>query len=117
MRGLYFTTDLMYSSRVMSVAQAVGMPLETAMSPAAFVEQLSHGDVTLAILDLTAPECDPAVLVPQVLAAAPQAQIVAYGPHVDHERLAAALAAGCHRVFSRGQFVQELAAILAESLR
>jgi hypothetical protein len=40
------------------------------------------------------------------------ARIIAFGPHVHVERLAAARAAGCDEVVSRGQFFARLDAIL-----
>ncbi len=107
MRGLYFTNDLMFSSRVLGAAQAAGLPLSTVLSQAALAEQLAGDPVALVVIDLASPGADVGAIAALVRAAAPSAQIVCYGPHVDHERLEAALRAGCDQVYSRGQFMQE----------
>jgi DNA-binding NarL/FixJ family response regulator len=117
MRGLYFTTDLMFSSRILGVAQAAGLRLTTVLSPAALAEQLTGDPIGLVIIDLASPGADVAAIAGQVRAVAPAARIVSYGPHVDHALLEAASRAGCDQVYSRGQFMQEAPRLLAETLR
>jgi hypothetical protein len=46
-------------------------------------------------------------------AAAPDARILAFGPHVDDDRLAAARAAGAHLVLARSRFFHDPAAAVA----
>ncbi len=50
---------------------------------------------------------------PAVRAARPDARIVAFGPHVDTEDLAAATAAGADLVLARSRFFHDPAAALA----
>jgi CheY-like chemotaxis protein len=68
----------------------------------------------LVIIDLSTPGIDPADLVPRVRATVAGAvRIVAFGPHVHELKLAAARAAGCDDVVTRGQFHANLDRILA----
>ena len=110
MKCLYITTDLMFSSRVSGVAQRVGVDLQTS-GPATVVEGLSIAP-DLVIIDLSTPGISIAELVMQVKAGVPSARVIAYGPHVHEAKLAAAQAAGCDAVFTRGQFDRDIAAIL-----
>ena len=103
---LFLTTDLMFSSRVAGAAARLGLPVRTAETAAALLELTTAADQPpLVLLDLNTPGVDPVELVPALRAAAnPPRAVVAYGPHVHEERLAAATAAGCDVVLSRGQF-------------
>jgi len=116
MRGLYFTNDLMFSSRILSAAQSAGLSLSTVMSAAALTDQLTSDDIGLVIIDLASPGADVAAIVAQVRAVSARARIIAYGPHVDHARLDAAAESGCDQVFSRGQFMQDFPALLEATL-
>jgi len=117
MRGLYFTNDLMFSSRILSAAQSAGWSLSTVMSLAALADQLVGDPIGLVIIDLASPGAEVASIASQVRAVWPQARIVAYGPHVDHARLEAAARDGCDQVYSRGQFMQDFPRLLDETLR
>jgi CheY-like chemotaxis protein len=65
-------------------------------------------------IDLRTPGLDVEALVPRLREAAqPQAAIVACGPHVHTESLAAATSAGCDAVITRGQFERRFDALLA----
>ena len=111
---LFFSGDLLFSSRVAGAAARLGMSLRTAASAAALVALLAEADARpLVILDLNSAEVDPARLVPALRGAAnaPRA-IVAYGPHVQEVRLAAATTAGCDQVLTRGQFNARLDEVL-----
>lgn len=119
MRAIMLTADLMFSSRVSAAAATLGVPLDVCMSPARLGEQLTQsGDATrLVIVDATLPRLDWAAMVATVRSQAPQASIVAFGPHVDVETLRAAAAAGCDEVLTRGQFQQCYAALLESKCR
>jgi DNA-binding NarL/FixJ family response regulator len=67
----------------------------------------------LVIVDLTLSTLDLATLVAQLKTAHDgRSTIVTFGPHVHEGRLAAAVAAGCDEVLSRGQFFAQLDAIV-----
>jgi DNA-binding NarL/FixJ family response regulator len=105
MRAYYFTADLFFSSRVVGVAERMGVDLRVVGSLEQFLQSASDvSDCRLAILDLTLPKLDLQMAVETVRAQFPQAHVVAYGPHVQEAALAAASAAGCDAVLSRGQF-------------
>jgi CheY-like chemotaxis protein len=103
---LFLTTDLVFSSRVAGAAARAGLSLRTVASQTALLETAAAAQADLIVLlDLNSPSVDPADIVPALRAAPhrPQA-IIAYGPHVHEDRLAAATAAGCDEVLTRGEF-------------
>ena len=113
---IYFlTNDLVFPSRVAGVAQQLGDKLETAISADALIAKLSTSTPgAVVLLDLNSPSVDPAAIVPQLkaLPQPPQA-IIAFGPHVHEQKLAAATAAGCDMVLTRGQFDSQMSALLS----
>lgn len=112
--ALLISGDLMMSSRFQAAGAGQSIPLATALGPAAAIDRLSQAPARLVILDLTAPGLDPAQLVPALRdLPTPPTRIVAFAPHVHEARLAAAEAAGCDLVMSRGQFVRQLDELLA----
>src|SRR5687768_12815762 len=96
----------MFSSRVAGAAKSLGASLELVPNQSALANKLT-ADCRLALIDLTLDGLNLPAAVSAIHAAAPQAEIVAYGPHVDHAALADANDAGCHQVLSRGQFNQQ----------
>ena len=101
----------MFTSRVAGAAKSLGIALELAADQAALPNKLT-ADCRLAFIDLTLERLNLPAAVKAIQAAAPQAEIVAYGPHVDHAILADAKDAGCHQVLTRGQFNQQYADLL-----
>lgn len=110
MSALLITTDLMATSSATGDAQRAGVQLAI-VAPARAAES-ANAATRLAAIDLTAPIADLPALVESLRAAAPQATLVAYGPHVHEARLAAARAVGCDHVISRGQFYKGFAELL-----
>src|SRR5262249_9093040 len=109
------TADLMFASRVQGAAARRGIGLDVAMSTSAALEKGSAAAPYLAIIDLTLPKLDIERTVADLHATfGSQLTIVAFGPHVQHEHLAAAENAGCDRVLTRGQFNATMDAVLAE---
>jgi len=70
-------------------------------------------DCRLALVDLSLDRLNLPAAVRAIKAGAPQARVVAYGPHVDEAALADAQEAGCDQVLTRGQFNQQYANLLA----
>ncbi|MDX1946120.1 MAG: hypothetical protein SFU86_12045 [Pirellulaceae bacterium] len=108
---LFLTTDLMFSSQVLGAAGALGQKLQLVASPADVAGKTTP-DCRLALVDLTIAGPDLGGVVAAIRGVAPAARIVAFGPHVDEARLAAAQAAGCDLVLSRGQFHKQYAELL-----
>jgi CheY-like chemotaxis protein len=71
----------------------------------------------LVIVDLTTPNLDIRDAVQRLRAASPApAAILAFAPHVQADRLRAAVQAGCDQVLTRGQFSREMSSWLARHL-
>ena len=112
MSAVLMSADMMVSSRVMSAARQAGVPLAIALSPADLNDRLCRG-TRLVMVDLSQAGLSVGDVVAVARAGAPQAQIIAFGPHVEEGLLAAAREAGCDFVMSNGQFHREHEAILA----
>lgn len=95
-----YTPDLMDRSKISSVAPDAHF----VTAPEALVG-LAH--VELAIVDLRQPRV--LEVLAEVAAAVP---VIAYGSHVDRERLAAAEEAGCREVLPRSAFFSRLPDLL-----
>lgn len=103
MKILLVSTDLMTSSQLQGAAASVGAELVTC-GPATAVASASAEAPALVVIDLTAKVEDIAT----VVTAAGQ-PVLAFGPHVHEQKLAAAAEAGCAEVFTRGQFFRNAA--------
>ena len=115
MNAVLLTSDLACSSKAAGAAARAGAELTTAMSVAALLDKVSSEAIDLVILDLTMPGLDPRELVPQLRALpVPPGAVMAFGPHVHEAKLAAATAAGCEMVVSRGQFYAQLDQLLGK---
>ena len=111
----YLTNDLMFSSRVVAQGERLGHPVIVVASPALLEERLAQasGEQNLVLVDLSLPGLDIAQVVSSTREKAPTATIIAYAPHVHEDRLAAAQAAGCDQVLTRGAFDRQIGQILA----
>jgi hypothetical protein len=97
-----YTPDLMDRSKISSVAPDARFVTE----PEALVGLVG---VDLAVVDLRQPRV--LDVLADIAAAVP---VIAYGSHVDRDRLAAAEAAGCRQVLARSAFFSRLAELLAQ---
>ena len=91
-----FVTDLMDRSKVQSAVAAVTFARDPATAAGADVVIVDLARFADVVADLRAH--------------APDARIVAYGPHVDDELLAGARDAGADAVMARSQFFRDPAA-------
>jgi len=117
MSAVFLTTDLIFASRVQAAARSAGVELRLVSTAAAMLEQACSPATDLVIMDLTSAGCDPQQIVSALRGAEHVPVILAYAPHVQHARLAAAREAGCDRVLTRGQFDQQLDGILRQVVR
>jgi CheY-like chemotaxis protein len=113
MSVLALVSDLATQSQINAAAARTGVELEIADSVEAMLARLTQAHARLVVLDLNHPGLDPQQVVPRLRTSLPSAKVVAFGPHVHHQRLAAAREAGCDLVLSRGQFHAEMDAILS----
>ena len=114
MNVVLLTADLMTQSRVEAAALRSAVSLRSVSNPSALAASVVESSAAAVILDLTLPTLDVAASVAE-LKSLPGVKptIIAFGPHVHEPLLAAAQAAGCDEVLSRGQFFSQLDAILS----
>jgi CheY-like chemotaxis protein len=106
------SSDLMVLSRVEGAATRLGQTVRSAAGEALAVE-LCNDDARTLVIDLSMQSVDLASLVNQLKTnEGSSTRVVAFGPHVHEQRLAAAREAGCDLVVSRGQFLSQLDTIL-----
>lgn len=99
------TADLMFAARIRGAA-----PEARAVQSLAKLLDVVDEATALVLVDLQAREALDAVS--RVRDAAPGARVVAFGPHVAEDALAAARSAGADVVMTRGAFVRELGALV-----
>jgi CheY-like chemotaxis protein len=98
------SSDLGTSSKLSGAATRCGLSMTTAMSAARLFDLVAAEPVTLVLIDLTTAGLDVTDVVTRLRAAEhPPGNIIAFGPHVHESALAAAQAAGCDHVLTRGQ--------------
>jgi DNA-binding NarL/FixJ family response regulator len=106
-RVVALVADLLFTARVRGVAPEA----RTAQSLPALLSAVGPA-TRLVLVDVQARDAVEAVK--RVKERAPTARVVAFGPHVAEGALAAVREAGADRVMPRGQFVRELAGLVAE---
>jgi len=109
--AIFLSSDLMFSSRLIGAARALGTDVQLIASPTGLSQKISS-DCRLIMIDLALGGLDLPVAIATIRGAAPRARIVAFGAHVDEAALAAAEKAGCDLVLSRGQFNKQYADLL-----
>lgn len=111
-RYLVVCSDLIFTSKVSGTAQMLGLNCETVMSGAKAESVLDENDDFVGmVLDLNTPALNLETLLGKISEEL-KAKTVAFGPHVDVDKLKQAQELGCAGVFTRGQFTAELPAIL-----
>ena len=108
-RGLLLSRDLIFTTKVTGTARALGhqvLVATTSDQALAMIDQWRPRAVVvdLAAGDLTGPEA----LVAYRKALGDGSLLVAFGSHVDTDRLAVARASGCDEVLVRSQFSGQL---------
>ena len=110
MTVLFLTKDLFFIPPLKSALTAGGMELRVAPSVASpKLAELDHEAVAVCVIDLSGlPAAEVGGAVQSLRERFRQAQVVAFGPHVQEQRLEAARQAGCDQVLSRGQLTQQI---------
>lgn len=109
-RILLVSPDLLSTSRLAGLARPLPARVETLRS---LDDEPHDGPFDLMLLDLQALAGDPAVIVAravklverQVERTGRAAKLVAFGPHVQKDRLSDAVAAGADEAVSRGELL------------
>jgi hypothetical protein len=105
------SSEMFFAMRIAAAAKTLGVPLVIVRSAAEVPTKLP-ADCGLAMIDLgSSAASDLLGLVTSIQMQAPRANIIAFGPHVDHELLLRAEAAGC-TTMSNGEFNQRYVNLL-----
>lgn len=110
----FLTNDLMFGSSVGNVAAQMEKRLRVFSSMNELLKAAPAESPALLLIDLATSGVDVAKAVAwaKSVSATPP-EIIAYGPHVHADKLAAAKQAGCDEVLTRGQFHSQMAEIIA----
>ena len=107
------TNDLMFQSRVSAAVRAAGKTFLVDRTIARLQERCEDpASVELVLVDLSFTDFDLVTGIPQAKALFPQAKLLAFGPHVDVDRLEQAQTSGADGVMTRGQFDRDLSTIV-----
>lgn len=111
--GLLLTRDLIFTSKVTGTAQNLGYQIMIADADSQARSIIKAYQLRAILVDLGAGAlvAPPALMAYQEIADR-DTWFVAFGSHVDVDRLAAAKAAGCHLVLPRSRFTADLVALL-----
>ena len=114
MSVLLASSDLAIVSLATGAAARQQVALQVAMSAAALASALETKAFRLVIFDLGLPSLDVTQAMQQLrVSPGPEAETIAFGPHVQETLLAAARSAGCNRIMSRGQFHAQIGEVLS----
>lgn len=108
---LALVADLMFATRIQDTLGRAGYQIEVEESAQQALVRLSQVPARVLIVDIAAAGSALGELVGE--ARARGVPVVAFGPHVEREALAAALAAGCAEALPRSRFASEMAAVVA----
>lgn len=111
-----YVSDLIFRSKITSTAAALGVIAQVVASTDALQAALQTAAPRLLIVDLDA-SGDPIAAIGLARRASDPPRIVAYGSHVDTQRLAAAQVAGADEVLPRSAFTQRLPSLLEALLK
>jgi CheY-like chemotaxis protein len=111
--GLLLCDDLIFTSKVVGTAKALGLIVHAARNSSVLVEMAHRNQPVCVIVDLHNPGLELLGLMGELRSACPvMPRVVGYGSHVEAQTLRAAREAGCDPVWPRSKFVEELAAAL-----
>jgi CheY-like chemotaxis protein len=107
--------DLMSLSRIREAARRVGLEVRTVRHGEDLRGAALDARLVLVDADETRWPWEQALASLRQEGPSPTPPVVAFASHVRADRVAAARAAGCDRVYARGAFVTELPRLLAAS--
>lgn len=111
---LLLTSDLMFQSSIGAAVTASGNTMMVARDAESLISRVTEPNaVRLILIDLTLVSLDLATAIPTLKNSFIDSVVLAYGPHVDVERLELADRSGADRVITRGQMDRDLVAIIA----
>jgi CheY-like chemotaxis protein len=115
--ALLLCDDLMFASRITGEARALGLTVKAARSLDQLLTLASQESPSCILLDLAFPGLELPELIRRLTEGrVTRPRVVAYGSHVDTDRLRDARLAGCDPVLPRSKFVEELPKALPQWL-
>jgi DNA-binding response OmpR family regulator len=111
-RVLLVCSDLFFSTQLRSAAQSAGAQPDVELQPARVAERIGGGEYRLVVVDLETTGLDIAALIAS-LPAENRPHVLAFGPHVQAQRLKAARDAGCDTVVPRSIAAQTLVELVS----
>ena len=114
-RVLAAVEDLLFKSKILETADALGVEAFFPRSPKRFIEQAAASPPDLLVLDLNSPRFEPLKLLKELKSdeATNDVPIVGFLSHVQKDLAIAARRSGCDRVMARSAFTKDLPKILA----
>lgn len=109
--GFLLSADLFFSSKITGTADMLGMKVRVIGRAEAVPAAIAESNVRFLIVDLSLSGLNIGELTAAIPAES-RPEIIAYDAHVRTDQLAAAKAAGCDAVLSRGQLDAQLPQIL-----
>lgn len=115
---LYHAADLLWGTRIRSTADSLGIPARPVRTLEMLQARLADSPARAVVADLDGGDAAMAIIAhlrrPDAGAIEKAIRIVAWGPHVEVEKLRAAKEAGADAVMARGAFARSLPRILRE---
>ncbi len=109
MSGLMLCRDLLFASKVLGAATALGVEVRVARDVEGLLKLAKAHPPGGVLIDLHQPGLDlPALLTALREACPAMPRVIAYGSHVEAELLHAARVAGCDLVLPRSAFSERL---------
>lgn len=106
--GLLITRDLIFTTKVVGTARALGVEMMAAGNAALASAMLEQGKPKVVFIDLAAGDLVRPEALKGFRESVPGTPFVAFGSHVETELLDAARRAGCEVVMARSRFTAEL---------
>ncbi len=107
------TNDLMFQSRVSGAAKNAAKTLIVDRSVEGLAGRcVDKNSVQVTLIDLSFAGVDLQDAIPALKKEFPNTKVIAFGPHVDIDRLEQAELAGADKVMTRGQFDRDLQSII-----
>jgi DNA-binding NarL/FixJ family response regulator len=110
---LLLSDDLMDASKTIGHARALGLPIVQCRSATAAIGQIESQEIACCIVDLHLPGLNLDELIAAISRLPRKARLIAYGSHVDAQRLSAARKAGCDEVMPRSKYFEDLGQIIS----
>lgn len=108
-------SDMLFLSKITGVAKHLEFSYCTALSAKRASESIVEGAQQLLLVDLNQPDLNWETLT-SIHERCSNVVSIAFGPHVDTERLEKARVAGCTQVLPRSQFSAQLPQLLQTAL-